>query len=74
MTWVRWIKIFGRKAQNLSIGALVYFRRGNLPELGQVVGTGNELRVPLMRSDEAGRVSTRRVYWRNRSQLYERRA
>jgi hypothetical protein len=74
MMWGTWIKSFGVKAETLSIGVLVYFRRGNLPQLGRVVGTGDEIRVPLMCSDEAGRISTRRTYWRNRSQLYERRA
>jgi hypothetical protein len=70
MSWEVWTKIFGRKAEDLSVGKIVYFRRGCLPELGMVVGVGNDIRVPLMRCNEEGRVSTLRTYWRNRSQLY----
>jgi hypothetical protein len=70
MRWEVWTKVFGRKAEDLSIGNMVYFRRGSLPERGIVVGVGNEIRVPLMRCDEHGKVSARRTYQRNRSQLY----
>jgi hypothetical protein len=70
MRWEIWIKVFGRRAKDLSVGAQVYFRRGRLPQLGRIVGDGTEIRVPLMRCDEHGKVSTRRIYWRNRSQLY----
>jgi hypothetical protein len=70
MRWEIWKKVFGRRASNLSVGKIVYFCRGVAPELGMVVGVGNDIRVPLMLCNEGGRVSTRRVYWRNRSQLY----
>lgn len=73
MNWTNWKKIFGETAQKLSVGDIVYFRRGDLPQSGRVVGEGNEIRVPLMRCEEHGTITYHRVYWRNRSQLYVRR-
>lgn len=74
MRWSTWKTIFARKAEpsEMAIGRLVYFSRGALPELGKVVAAGDEIRVPLMRCSAEGRVSTRRTYMRNRSQLYVR--
>ena len=72
MTWGTWIKLFGKKADDLSVHAIVHFRRGNRPELGKIMGEGNELRVPVKRCDEDGSISNRRTYWRSRSQIYVR--
>lgn len=68
--------MFGRRATapELVPGREVFFQRGNLPEFGRIVAGGDEICVPLMRVKNAGgQVSTRRKYWRNRSQLYVKR-
>jgi hypothetical protein len=70
MRWSIWTKTMGTKAVDPAVGDIVYFRRGNLPELGRIVAEGDGIRVPLLRCNFAGRVNTRRAYWRNRSQLY----
>lgn len=74
MRWSVWISLFGRKAEGpeLAIGREVMFRRANFPEPGRIAGEGDEIRVPLHRLNSSGGIASRRLYWRNRSQLYVR--
>lgn len=72
MRWSMWTRVMAVKAtpEQLMPGSTVYFRRGNVPERGRIAAVGDDARAPLMLLGIDGSVSTRRAYWRNRSQLY----
>lgn len=59
-----------RHAANPQPGATVLFRWRGAWVRGLVVGEGDELRLPLRREDGPG-LKARRIYWRNRTQLFE---